>query len=165
MSKQCNRSTRSRRLGRAGLIALGVLAASASTAGAAGAKQFYVSAKHGNNANPCTASAPCKTIQHAVASAHPGDTVFVEKGLYSQFVSITKRLTLVGQGQPVDDLHGRSSGFAIDGPKTAGTVITGFTIKHSTFEGIIVVHTAHITITKNVIENNDLGVFAKQPSW
>jgi nitrous oxidase accessory protein NosD len=141
-----------------------VLVVSTSTAGAATANTLYVSRPHGSNANPCSASAPCQTIAFAVGKARGGDTIIVEKGLYHQYVAVKKRLRIIGIGGPVDDLRGRNNGFNIAGPKAAGTVISGFTIEHATFEGIIAVRTSRVTISNNVVKDNDLGVHAKTPT-
>jgi parallel beta-helix repeat protein len=141
-----------------------VVAATGSTAAAAGARTLYVSSPHGSNANPCTATARCKDIQHAVSKAHPGDTIIVEKGTYSQFISIKKRLTILGQPGAVLNTKGRDNGFNITGRKASGTVIKGFTIENATFEGILAQVTSHLTISNNVVKHNDLGTHAKQPS-
>jgi parallel beta-helix repeat protein len=165
LSKQDYWTTRSVRLRRIGLIAAGVIAASASAsvAVAAGPKTLYVS-QHGSNANPCSRSAPCQKIEHAVSVAHPGDTIIVEKGTYSQFVSIKKRLTILGQRGAVLNTKGRDNGFNITGKKASGTVIKGFVIENATFEGILAQVTSHLTISNNVVKHNDLGVHAKKPS-
>jgi parallel beta-helix repeat protein len=141
-----------------------VTALAGSTAAAAGARTFYVSRPHGNNANPCTASAPCKTIEHAVSKAHSGDTIVVEKGTYTQFVAIKKRLRIIGSGGPVDNLKGRDNGFFIQGPKAAGTSISGFTVENATFEGILAENTSHLTISHNIVKHNDLGAGASAPT-
>ena len=146
------------------LTGVAVFVIAGSTAGAAAAKTLYVSSKHGNNANPCTASAPCKEIQHTVSKAHPGDTVIVEKGTYRQFISIKTRVRIIGVGGPVEDLRGRDNGFNITGKKASGTVISGFIVEHATFEGILAQATSHITISNNIVKNNDQGIHAQQPS-
>ena len=64
----------------------------------------------------------------------------------------------------MDNLRGRNNAFNIAGPRAAGTVISGFTIEHATFEGIIARKTSHLTISHNVIKSNDLGLHAKQPT-
>ncbi len=48
------------------------------------AKTLYV-ATTGRDSNPCTASQPCFTIEHASDLARPGDTVIVEPGKYGRF--------------------------------------------------------------------------------
>jgi parallel beta-helix repeat protein len=146
------------------LTGAAVFAIAGFTASAAGAKTLFVSSKKGNNANPCTATAPCKEIQHAVSKAHAGDTIIVEKGIYRQFISIKMRLRIIGVGQPVEDLRGRDNGFNITGKKASGTVISGFVIEHATFEGILAQATSHVTISNNIVKNNDQGVRAKTPT-
>jgi hypothetical protein len=146
------------------MIGVAVTAIAGSTAAAAGAKTLYVSRPHGSNANPCTASAPCQTIAFTVAKAKSGDTVIVEKGTYSQYVAVTKRLRILGVGGPVDNLKGRNNGFNIRGAKASGTVISGFTIENATFEGIVAQQVSHLTISHNVVKHNDLGVHAKTPT-
>jgi parallel beta-helix repeat protein len=144
------------------LIALTVAATTGATAAAAGAKTFFVS-RSGSNANPCSAVAPCLTINHAVGKAGPGSTIIVEKGTYHQDVRVTKRLRIIGQGGPIDDLRGRDNGFDIRGRKASGTVISGFTIEHATFEGIVARQASNLTISNNIVKNNDLGVKALKP--
>jgi parallel beta-helix repeat protein len=131
-------------------------------AAAASAKTLFVSDK-GNNANPCTASHPCKTIGRAVGVAKPGDTVIVEKGIYHQDVLIGKRLRLIGVGHPVDNARGRDNGFVVQGAKASGSVIAGFIVKNAAFEGIVVKETSHVFISGNTVINNDQGVKATKP--
>ncbi len=146
------------------VIGVAVTALAGSTAAAAGAKTLYVSRPHGSNANPCTASAPCQTIAFTVAKAKSGDTIIVEKGTYSQYVAVLKRLRILGVGGPVDNLKGRNNGFNIRGAQASGTVISGFTIENATFEGIVAQQASHLTISNNIVKHNDLGIHAKQPT-
>jgi hypothetical protein len=48
---------------------------------------FYVSTT-GNDTNPGTQAAPCRTIQHAADTARPGSTVNVRGGIYEERVTI-----------------------------------------------------------------------------
>jgi hypothetical protein len=146
------------------VIALTVVAATGSTAAAAGAKTLYVSRPHGSNANPCTSVHPCQTINFAVGKAHAGDTILVEKGTYSQYVLVTKRLRILGQSGAVDNLKGRNNGFNIRGQKASGTVISGFLVENATFEGIVAQNVSHLTISNNTVKHNDLGVHAAKPT-
>jgi parallel beta-helix repeat protein len=147
-----------------GLAIVGIAAATGSTAAAASAKSLYVAAKGGNNANPCTQKAPCATILFAVGKAKNGDTIFVEKGSYRQDVIIQKRVRIAGVGGPVLDLKGKNNnGFSFLGPKSAWSTVTGFTVQGAAFEGIVAQQTSHITISNNVVKNNDQGIKAKSP--
>jgi len=67
------------------------------------------------------------TIQAAVDSASPGDTVFVYNGTYHEQVTIPKMLSLVGEGRNVTIIDGDSIGDVVY--VTANWVnITGFTV-------------------------------------
>jgi parallel beta-helix repeat protein len=151
------------RLVGAALIAAAVSAATVSMAAAAGPKTLYVS-KKGNDANPCTAAHPCKTINYAVGKAHRGDTVIVEKGTYQQLVSITKDVKVIGTGKPTIAGKGRANGFVISGPKAAGAVVSGFHVEGATYEGILIEKTSHVTVSDNTVTGNDQGLKASKPT-
>ena len=108
------------RMIQAAVVAATMLATVGAAATAASARTLYVS-DTGNNANPCTAAHPCKTIGRGVGMAKPGDTIFVAKGTYHQDVLIGKRLHLVGVGHPVDNVRGRDNGFVVQGAKASGS--------------------------------------------
>ena len=147
--------------GRSGRIAtlvaaaVAVLAIGTGTAGAA-TGPWYVSASAGNDANPCTATAPCQTIGTAVATAGPGDTVVVESGTYHETVTIAKTLSLIGQDATID-ASGSINGVVISGPAAAGTVLQGFTVENAIGEGVLAVSTSNLTIRGNHVVNNDTG--------
>lgn len=148
---------------RAIAAAVGVLVLGASAAAAAPAhRTLYVSPK-GNNAHlQCAKSAPCRTIQYAVAAAKAGDTVMVEKGTYRQDVQITKDIRVIGVGHPVNDLKDRNNnGFVIIGHKASGAVLSGFVVEHAVFEGIVVQQASHVTVSNNTVRHNDLGAGVK----
>src|SRR5438309_3637692 len=64
------------------LLSLFVVGASLSLCDVARANTFYV-ATSGNNANPGSQGQPWLTLQHAVDSINPGDTILVESGTYA----------------------------------------------------------------------------------
>ncbi len=147
---------------RALALAIAVTAVAGAAASAASAKTLYV-ADTGNNANPCTAAHPCKTIGRGVGVAKAGDTVVVEKGTYHQDVLVGKRIHLVGVGHPVDNVRGRDNGFVVQGSPAAGASVTGFIVKNAAFEGIVVEKTSHVTIANNTVVDNDQGLKASKP--
>ena len=110
----------------------------------------------GTDAGDCTAT-PCRTISYAVSQAAAGDVISVAAGTYSESVSITKRLSLVGDGATID-ATGQSSppnAIVISGAAAEGTTVTGFTVQHAGLEGIFVVQTSRVTIENNLVREND----------
>lgn len=125
-------------------------------------KTLFVSPT-GSDAGACTKTAPCKTIGAAVAKAARADTVLVKHGTYAEQVTIIKDVVLLGAGKPVIDAAGKSNGVLIKGAGARGTKVSGFVVEHATFEGILAVHTAGVSIAKNTVKNNDLGTKAAHP--
>lgn len=115
-----------------------------------------VSATRGSDTNPCTASAPCQTIAHAVSVAQPGDKVVVEHGAYRETVTLDKRLELIGHGATID-AAGKVNGLVVTGPGAAGSKIERLRVENAIGEGILVQSTSHILIEHNSVENNDQG--------
>ncbi|MDQ3831109.1 MAG: right-handed parallel beta-helix repeat-containing protein [Candidatus Tectomicrobia bacterium] len=69
---------------------------------------YYV-ATNGSDSNPCSSSAPCRTLQHAFAIAGPGDTILIRSGTYAGFKSIN---------------HGGSPGTPITIKPDQGAIVT-----------------------------------------
>lgn len=157
-------STRRHLFGALATAAL-ALVAFLSTAAIAAAKPhttLYVSPS-GSDAGACTKGAPCKSIGAAVAKAAKGDTVKVERGTYNEQVTLTSDISLVGVRKPVIDATGQSNGVLIKGPVANGALVRGFVIKNATFEGILAVSAARLTIERNVVLDNDQGANAANP--
>lgn len=117
---------------------------------------LYVSPS-GNDANACTKAAPCKTIGHAISVAGKGATVVVLSGTYTEQVTISKRLTLLGKGGATIDATGQVNGIVISGAGASHTQVSGFVVEHATQEGILATQTSHVTIAGNTVKDNDLG--------
>jgi nitrous oxidase accessory protein NosD len=136
-------------------LALVAVLAGAGGAAAAGSHTLYVSTS-GSDANPCSASAPCRTISHAVSVAVWGDAVSVGSGTYAEQVVVTKKLTVSGHNATID-ASGQINGVVITGTGASGTVLSGFTVENATGEGILALSTSHVTIAHNSVLNNDQG--------
>jgi hypothetical protein len=143
------------RLAAFAVAVLATLAVGVATAGAAGAT-LYVSASNGSDLNPCTAVSPCKTIGHTIAVANAGDTVVVEAGTYHETATVTKTLSLIGDGATVDASQ-LINGIVISGPGASGTVLRGFTVEHAVGEGVLAVSTSNLTLQGNHVVGNDQG--------
>jgi nitrous oxidase accessory protein NosD len=115
-----------------------------------------VAAVTGSDTNPCTRSAPCKTIGHAVSIAQPGGTIDVGPGSYPETVTIDKQLRLRGRGATID-ATGKVNGLVISGAGAAGSEIKGLRVAGGIGEGILVTSTSNVSLTRNIVENNDQG--------
>src|SRR5450759_5934817 len=90
----------------------------------------------------CSLYVPLSTWMVAPAGA----TIHVDKGTYSEQVSITKSLTLEGEHEVID-ATGQAGGIIpplvgygllVFGPGASGSVVEGFTVENAIGEGILV---------------------------
>jgi hypothetical protein len=148
---------------RVALMGAVVLVFGLSAVAAASASTLYVSS-HGKDKNPCTKLKPCKTIGHGITKTHRGDTVSVGRGTYREEVRVSSPISVIGSRNPVIDARGKDNGVLISGSRASGAVVKGFVVKNATFEGILAMRTANVTISNNTVENNDRGVKSAHPS-
>jgi hypothetical protein len=103
----------------------------------------------------------CKaTIGAAVALATAYDIINVAPGTYKEEVVIGIPLSLLGAGpnRAVIDATNLAHGIFVDGydnPGLLDVTISGFTVQHALFEGVLVVSAQDVTISDNQILNND----------
>jgi parallel beta-helix repeat protein len=122
---------------------------------------FYVSPSGSDTAGTGSSSAPYATIGHAVSAVPAGSTVTVEPGTYKEMVTVTQQVTLQSDSSKsnanttIIDATGKDHGLVIQGPATAGTVVSGLTIENATQEGLVAVSTTNLTIENNVVSGND----------
>lgn len=107
-----------------------------------------------------------KSIQKAIDTASPYDTVIVDPGYYAQGnISISKPLVLKGINKPI--LSGDKK-YEVISVKSPYVTVDGFCIKNSgqssmeDIAGIKVYNTHHVTIKNNVLENNFFGIYLQQ---
>ena len=105
----------------------------------------------------------------AVAAALPNDTINVSYGTYYEDVVIGKPLSLVGANQKntVIDATGLANGIYIDGldhPGLSNVLVTGFTVKNASYEGILVTNASGVTISDNNVANNDKSLEPAVPA-
>jgi len=108
------------------------------------------------------ASGGLSSIRWAVEDAMPGDTIFVQSGVYKEEnVIINKPLTLIGINKPVLDGQGKWEIFTVSAPNVT---IEGFLFKDSGKSSIADVAAikgldAHkIVIRNNVFDNTFFGI-------
>ena len=99
-----------------------------------------------------------RTIGSALKRAGDGDTVVVCAGTYPEHVTVSKAVTLRGDGNPVIDATSFNVAVRITGD---GATVTGLTITNATGQGVFATKVANVTIKRNVVEHNDLGVGGK----
>ncbi len=99
--------------------------------------------------NPGGTNGCYATIGAAVAAASSNDTIQVSHGTYKEDVVIGKSLSLIGANREntIIDATGLSNGIYIDGldnPGLSNVVVTGFTVEHANFEGILVTNASSL---------------------
>jgi len=104
------------------------------------------------------------TISKAVTAAAAGDTITVAPGRYRESVHIEKSLSIVGASNTTTTIEatGLANGVYIDGLDSATplshVVISGFTVYNAQFEGILVQNASYVTISNNLVFDNDLAL-------
>ncbi|MGH7618669.1 MAG: nitrous oxide reductase family maturation protein NosD [Gemmatimonadaceae bacterium] len=108
-------------------------------------------------------SGPLHRVSDAIAAASPGDTVVIHAGTYREpLISIAKRLTIVGDGQPVLD-GGGSHGLLLvtaDDVTVRGLVLRNVGTSFVDDRAAIKVDNARFcSIDNNRIENAFFGIY------
>ncbi len=103
------------------------------------------------------------SIQQAIDSSRPNDTIFVHKGIYKEGnIIINKKLTLIGIDKPV--LDGEKK-FEIISIKADSVLFDGFIIQHSGFAtlddpcGIKIYDATDVIIQHNELDDNFFGIY------
>ncbi len=95
-------------------------------------------------------------------AANPGDTVQVLPGIYSESITITQPVSLLGSGNgTIINAFGLANGIFVNGMAKApasgvnSVVVSGFVIQNANFEGILVANATGVTITNNQVTGNN----------
>ncbi|HEY2347758.1 MAG TPA: nitrous oxide reductase family maturation protein NosD [Puia sp.] len=105
------------------------------------------------------------SIQQAIHSANPGDTVWVEPGLYREKnIIINKSIILIGDQYPV--LDGEHQ-FEIISVKADHVVVKGFRLVHSGVSSIIdiagikIYNSRDVRISDNILDDTFFGIYVQ----
>jgi Right handed beta helix region len=110
--------------------------------------------------NPTGSNNCFTTIQAAVNHAAPNDLIQIGAGTYTEEVTISIPLSLVGASASASiiDATNLAHGVFVDGydyPGLKNVTIAGLTIENALFEGVILVSVSDVTVRDNHIVNND----------
>jgi hypothetical protein len=158
------RSTARAAIAAASLVAAAVTAApTAAMADGGHHHRHTLYASPSGTGSACTRHAPC-ALPTAVANAPDGSTVVAKPGTYHvSGVTVTHRLRLVGDHAVIDatvatPTKANARGIVLAGAGAAGSSVSGFTVTNAYEEGILAMSTSHVTISHNVVTNNDRGI-------
>ncbi|MEW6104243.1 MAG: right-handed parallel beta-helix repeat-containing protein [bacterium] len=105
----------------------------------------------------------CTVIQDGINDCPPDGKVLVVSGIYRESVYINKRISLIGQGNPVIDPPDNTNGITFDGNEADNALISGFTITGA-INGILCINGADVQIINNIISGNGQGIFCDNSS-
>lgn len=100
-------------------------------------------------------------IQTAIDDARLGDTVYVYNGTYHERLTISKTISLVGEGRDTTTIDTRSPGDVVY-VDADWVSITGFTLIGTKLEdssmGVVLYHAKHCHISKITVTHSDGGI-------
>ncbi|MGH6690348.1 MAG: right-handed parallel beta-helix repeat-containing protein, partial [Gammaproteobacteria bacterium] len=143
-----------------GAIVLGVVMLVAVPIAHAQATRTWVSGV-GDDANPCSRTAPCKTFAGAISKTATGGEINVlDPGGFGG-VTITKAITISSEGFEAGVLVSGTNAIIINAPTTANVVLRGLDIEGlgTGLTGIRVLAAGTVTVEKCTINNfTQLGI-------
>jgi len=133
--------------------------------GGGGSSQWYVSPSGDDNNNCQTILTPCRHIATAIQRANPNDAIHLAVGTYTENLSLSKSLTIVGEGATQSIIDGSNGAgtltptISIDGSKTAGMNVNleDLAVQHGTAHaggGIFAYDVSFLLVKDALISNN-----------
>jgi hypothetical protein len=121
---------------------------------------WYVNGTTGSDSYSCKApTSACKTIGHAISLASSGDSILVAAATYSENLTITSSVTLVGSSAATTIIDGGARGTVIAiSSTTAEVVISQFTIQNGVggIDNAGTLELTDSTVRNNVVWNRFL---------
>jgi parallel beta-helix repeat protein len=118
----------------------------------------------GNDKNPCTEVAPCRTITHGIAVAAVGDLVLVSEGTYTENVNVNKNITLQAVGKVILDgtnLPTQSGGGIINIPAGVTVTVQGFEVANGSTYGISVFGNNNKVLSNTIRNIKGVGLWVR----
>jgi hypothetical protein len=146
-------------------LAVGAFAAIAAFSVSAQATRTWVSGV-GDDANPCSRTAPCKTFAGAISkTAAAGEISVLDPGGYGP-VTITKAMTIDGSGTLASTSNTGSNGIVINAGTSDHVVLRSLSINGSSggLNGVRVLQAASVTLENVTIEGQSLHGIEFVPS-
>src|SRR5687767_6732766 len=143
----------------AAFLALAMLAGGYATPAAAQATRTWVSGV-GDDANPCSRTAPCKTFAGAISkTATAGEINVLDPGGFGA-VTITKSLTIDGSNTLAGIAAGGTTGIIVNAPADAKVKLKGLDINgfQTGVMGVRVLSAARVSIKDSEIYGFETGV-------
>lgn len=109
----------------------------------------------GDDANPCSRTAPCKTFAGAISKTAAGGVINTLDGGGFGAVTITKSITIESEGQVAGILSAGANGVIINAANTDRVVLRNLRINGAGngLDGIRILNAAEVSIEDSVIEN------------
>ena len=145
-----------------GAVALAMPLAMVSGAQAREASHLLYVSNHGHSsaADHSCASAAFNSIAAAVSAAPSWGTVVVCPGTYYEDVTVAKPVSIQGRHGATIDATKKINGIVITASRAS---VSGLTVKNAVGEGILIAGASHVTVSGNVVTNNDLGGLPVNP--
>lgn len=136
------------------LAVLAVALSMAATSASAQATRTWVSGV-GDDANPCSRTAPCKTFAGAISkTATGGEINTLDPGGFGA-VTITKAITIRAEGGTAGVLVSGTNGITINAPTTDNVIIEGLDIEGlgTGLAGISILQARQVIVRNSAIRN------------
>jgi hypothetical protein len=98
---------------------------------ALGSTTWYVNGVSGSDSNNCmSATSACKTVGHAISLASSGDTIMVAPATYTENLTISISLKVIGSGASTTIIDGGFSGTVVTIFNTSSVTLSKLTIRN-----------------------------------
>src|ERR1700751_2616771 len=118
---------------------------------------WYVNGASGSDSDNClSAQAPCKTIGHAISLAASGDNVMVSAATYTEALTVSRNLNLIGAGASTTIIDGRASGTVVSiSSPTSHVTLSNLTVRNGkASSGAGINNSGTLTLSNSTVTGN-----------